>query len=132
MSTTIVSRYIDAPRPAVYRALLDAQAIARWKVPHGMTCHVHAFEPREGGAIRISLTYDQENGTGKTTPRTDTYDGRFVELVPNERVVEVDDFEATDPALSGPMTITLTLTDADRGTNLVAVHEDVPPGVAPA
>ena len=53
-----VSRHVKAPRSAVYRALLDADAIARWRVPDGMTSQVHEFDPREGGAFRVSLTYD--------------------------------------------------------------------------
>jgi len=97
-----------------------------------MTAHVHAFEPREGGAIRISLTYNTPTGTGKTTAHTDTYHGRFVKLVPNQQVVEVDEFETTDPTLQGEMTITITLTDSDGGTDLVAVHEGLPHGLSPA
>jgi uncharacterized protein YndB with AHSA1/START domain len=97
-----------------------------------MTSEVHELEPREGGAIRISLTYDAPDRTGKTSGRTDTYRGRFVELVPDERVVEVDEFETADPALRGEMTSTIELRDADGGTELVAVHEGLPPGVAPA
>ena len=129
MSTTRVTRHIAAPRAAVYRALLDADAIATWKVPDGMTAHVHAFEPRAGGAIRVSLTYDAPGSAGKTTAHTDTYRGRFAELVPDERVVEVDEFETDDPALRGAMTITITLADADGGTDLVAVHEGLPSAV---
>jgi uncharacterized protein YndB with AHSA1/START domain len=70
-------------------------------VPDGMTCHVHSFDARH-----------------------------FLKLVPDERVVEVDEFETTDPAMSGEMTITITLSDADGGTDLLAVHEGLPPGVA--
>jgi uncharacterized protein YndB with AHSA1/START domain len=132
MSTTRVRRHIAAPRAAVYHALLDPGAVAAWKVPEGMTCRVHEFEAREGGAIRVSLTYDEPTGTGKTTPHTDTYRGRFVELVPNERVVEVDEFETTDPGLRGEMTITITLADADGGTELRAVHDGLPRGVSVA
>jgi len=55
-------------------------------VPTGMTSHVHAFDAREGGSFRISLTYDAPTGTGKTTAHTDTFHGRFVKLVPNEQV----------------------------------------------
>jgi uncharacterized protein YndB with AHSA1/START domain len=113
----------------VYRALLDPAAVARWKVPTGMTSHVHAFDAREGGAFRISLTYDAPTRAGKTTARTDTYHGRFARLVPDAQVVEVVEFETTDPALRGEMTITLTLTDADGGTDVLAVHDGLPPGV---
>jgi uncharacterized protein YndB with AHSA1/START domain len=129
MSSTRISRHINAPRSAVYRALLDARAVARWKVPTGMSCQVHAFDPREGGSLRISLTYETSTGTGKSSAHTDTYHGRFVKLIPNEQVVEVDEFETTDPALRGEMTITITLVDADGGTDLHATHEGLPPGV---
>ena len=78
MSSTRVSRHVNAPRTTVYRAFLDAGAIAKWKVPDGMTCHVHEFDAREGGSFRISLTYDEPTGTGKTTSHADTYHGRFV------------------------------------------------------
>jgi uncharacterized protein YndB with AHSA1/START domain len=56
MNSTRISCHINAPRATVYRALLDPRAVAQWKVPDGMTCHVHMFEAREGGAFRISLT----------------------------------------------------------------------------
>ncbi len=115
----------------VYSALLDARAVAKWKVPDGMTCHVHEFDAREGGSFRISLTYGEPTRTGKTTSHTDTYHGRFVKLVTNEQVVEVVEFETTDPALRGEMTITITLADADGGTDLLAVHDGLPRGVSP-
>jgi uncharacterized protein YndB with AHSA1/START domain len=97
-----------------------------------MTSQVHAFDAREGGSFRISLTYDEPTGTGKTTAHTDTYHGRFVKLVPNEQVVEVVEFETADPALSGEMTITTTLADADGGTHITAVHDGLPRGVSTA
>jgi uncharacterized protein YndB with AHSA1/START domain len=130
VSSTRISRRVNASRATVYRALLDARAVATWMVPSGMTSHVHAFDPREGGSFRISLTYDEPTGTGKTTAHTDTYHGRFVKLVTNERVVEVVEFEATDPDLLGEMTITISLTDAaGGGTDVLAVHDALPPGV---
>ena len=93
---------------------------------------MHSFEGREGGTFRISLTYDAPTGAGKTTAHTDTYHGRFVELVPNERVVEVVEFETTDPVLRGEMTITTTLADAEGGTEVLAVHDGLPPGLSTA
>ena len=125
-------RLIKAPRQRVYSALIDPVAVARWKVPAGMTCDVHEFDPREGGAVRISLTYEARDREGKTEGRTDTYRGRFVRLVPNELVVEVDEFESDDPAVRGEMTTTISLSDADGGTELLAVHDPVPDGVSPA
>lgn len=132
MPSTHVTRHFAAPRSAVYRALLDRDAVARWKVPTEMTSEVHEWEAREGGRLRVSLTYDSPDRAGKSSAHTDTYRGQFTELVPDERVVEVDEFETDDPALRGPMTITVTLTDAaDGGTDFVAVHEGLPSSVTP-
>jgi uncharacterized protein YndB with AHSA1/START domain len=127
-----MSKFIAAPRERVYDALLDPEAVARWKVPAGMKCQVHEFNACEGGVIRISLTYDEPDRAGKSHGRTDTYRGRFVRLVPNELVVEADEFETDVPALRGVMTITISLSDASGGTDLVAVHDGLPKGVSPA
>jgi len=89
VSSTCISRRVNAPRSIVYRAFLDARAVATWMVPAGMTGHVHAFDARGGGSFRISLTYEEPTGTGKTTAHTDTYHGRFVKLLTNEQIVEV-------------------------------------------
>ena len=132
IAATRLHQRVDAPRSRVYRALLDPVAIQAWMVPTGMTSVVHAFEPREGGAFRVSLTYDAPTGTGKTTAHTDTYHGRFVTLVPDERVVEVLEFETDDPSLQGEMTIIFELTGADGGTDVLAVHDGLPPGLSTA
>ncbi|BBJ46242.1 hypothetical protein SSPO_089600 [Streptomyces antimycoticus] len=128
-----VSRRVNAPRSAVYRALLDASAVAAWRVPDGMTCRVHEFDPREGGTFRISLIYDDPASTGKSGGHTDTYHGRFSRLVPDEQVVEVSEFETPDPALRTTMTITTTLTDAaGGGTDVHILHEGLPDSVPAA
>jgi uncharacterized protein YndB with AHSA1/START domain len=136
---TRVSRLIRAPRPVVYRALLDPDAVQRWMVPEGMTSELHRFDPTEGGGFRISLTYDLPTTAGKSTSQTDIFHGRFVELVPDTRVVQVVEFETDDPALQGEMTITYTLADADAaddaaagGTLVTGLHEGLPPGLDPA
>ncbi|MBO4205648.1 SRPBCC domain-containing protein [Micromonospora echinofusca] len=132
MSSTRVSHHVRAPRSVVYRLLLDPDALARWRVPDGMRGHVHEFEAREGGFFRVSLTYDVPDGSGKSAPSTDTYHGHFRALVPDEQVVEVLEFESDDPGLTGTMTMTTTLTDADGGTEVAIVHDGLPAGVAPA
>lgn len=116
----------------VFRALVDADAIMTWRVPDGMTSEVHEFDGREGGAFRISLTYEAPTGTGKSSAHTDTYHGRFVEVVPGERVVEVFEFETGDPAFQGEMTMTTTLTEAGGGTDVLIVHEGLPDTVPAA
>jgi uncharacterized protein YndB with AHSA1/START domain len=132
MATTEVSRLIRAPRPRVYWALLDPDAVRRWMVPDGMTSEIHSFEPHEGGTFRISLTYDVPTETGKTSSRIDSFHGRFVELVPDTKVVQVVEFETDDPSVGGEMTISYTLADAEEGTQVTGRHENLPPGVDPA
>jgi len=116
----------------VYRAFLDAGAVEAWRVPDGMSSHVHEFDGREGGFFRVSLTYDAPGAAGKSAPHTDTYHGHFARLVPDQQVVEVFEFETADPALAGTMTMTTTLTDADGGTDVLVVHEGVPDSVPAA
>ncbi|HWF52414.1 MAG TPA: SRPBCC domain-containing protein [Solirubrobacteraceae bacterium] len=125
-----ITRHVRAPRAAVYRALIDADAIAEWRVPVGMTSVVHAFDAREGGSFRVSLSYDDSSQAGKTAAHTDTYHGRFAKLVPDEVVVEVIEFETGDPGLRGEMTMTTTLADAQGGTDVEVVHEGLPSGVS--
>ncbi|MFD5157727.1 SRPBCC family protein [Streptomyces hawaiiensis] len=133
MYTSRVSGHVDAPRAAVYRALVSAEAIARWRVPDGMSGEVHEFDAREGGGFRVSLTYEAPDASGKSAAHTDTYHGHFARLVPDEQVVEVLEFEAADPALRGAMTLTTTLTDAEGGgTEVLMVHEGIPDAVPAA
>ncbi|MFD6297896.1 SRPBCC family protein [Streptomyces sp. NPDC060235] len=132
MYTTRMTGRVNAPRATVYRALLDRDAVARWRAPHDMRTEVHTFDAREGGAFRVSLTYDAPDATGKSAGRTDTYHGRFARLVPDERVVEVLEFETADPALRGEMVVTTQLTEVDGGTEVVIVHEGVPDAVPAA
>ena len=133
MYTSRVSGHVDAPRAAVYRALVSAEAIARWRVPTGMRAEVHEFDAREGGRFRVSLTYEAPDASGKSAAHTDTYHGHFARLAPDEQVVEVLEFETADPALGGAMTLTTTLTDAEGGgTDVLMVHEGLPDAVPAA
>ena len=128
MSTTRISTTLAAPRDAVFRALTEPGLIARWRFPDGMRSEV---EQLADGGLRVTLTYDAPDARGKTTAHSDTYRARFTRLVPGELVVEVDEFETDDPGLRGEMTMTVTLRDAGGGTELTAVHEGVPAGIAP-
>src|SRR3954470_19223819 len=104
MYTTTVRIVVPVDRATVYGALLDPSAVARWRVPDGMTGEVHELDARVGGRIRMSLTYDDAGTAGKTGGATDTYAGTYVELVPGERVEEEVAFEADDPSLGGTIT----------------------------
>ena len=128
-----VSRVIKAPRKKVYQAFLDPQAVAAWFAPATMRAYVHTFDPREGGKFRISLTYQnpKDSQRGKTTGDTDTYHGRFVELVPYERIVEAIEFESQEPEFAGEMRMTVTFADVDEGTEVSLRYENVPAGIRP-
>lgn len=130
-SSTRLDQWVSAPRSAVYRALLDPDAVAVWMVPDDMTSHIHEFEAREGGRFRITLSYDAPTGAGKSTPQSDTYHGHFVRLVPDTLVRQSIEFETDDPGMRGQMSVTFDLTDADGGTLVSACHEDLPPGLPP-
>jgi uncharacterized protein YndB with AHSA1/START domain len=132
VTTTRLTRRIKVPRAEVYRALLDAEAVQRWMVPDGMTSEVHAFDAREGGEFRITLTYDVPTTAGKTSAQTDSFHGRFQRLVPDSEVEQVVEFDTDDPSMSGEMTITYRLEDVEGGTELTGVHENLPPGVSAA
>ena len=131
--STRVSRIIKAPRKKIYEAFLNPQAVASWFAPDTMRVHVHSFDPREGGTFRISLTYNnpEDSQRGKSAADTDTYHGRFVKLVPCEKIVEVIEFESQEPGFAGEMTMTVTLADVEGGTALSLLHENVPVGVRP-
>jgi uncharacterized protein YndB with AHSA1/START domain len=128
VSTTRLTVRLRAPRADVYAAVSEPERIARWRFPGDMSCEVR---PEADGAFRVTLTYAAPDQQGKTTAHSDVYRARFTELVPGERVVEVDEFEADDPALTGAMTLTTTLRDDGDGTELAVVHEGVPDGVDP-
>ncbi|HEU5036903.1 MAG TPA: SRPBCC domain-containing protein [Nocardioides sp.] len=132
MYSTVVSRVVPAERSVVYWALLDPAAVAQWRVPDGMRGEVHELDARVGGRIRISLTYDDPSAAGKSAGATDTYAGRFLELVEDERVVELVGFEADDPDLAGVITMTTTLRDVDGGTEVVLRLDGMPDAVPPA
>jgi uncharacterized protein YndB with AHSA1/START domain len=128
---TAVSRTIHAPPEAIYHVLLDPTAVAKWLPPDSMRGVVHAFDARQGGSFRISLVYADGGDAmrGKSSESTDTIRGRFVELVPNERVVWATEFESADPSLAGEMIVIWSLAPSASGTDVTVVCENIPPGI---
>ncbi len=124
------SRFIKAPPHAIYRAHLDPQALAEWRPPEGMRCEILEFEPNEGGRFRMAFIYTAEHPVaGKTAEDRDVFEGRFAELVPDERIVEVVEFKSPDPAFAGKMSITTLLAAKPGGTEVTVLCENVPPGI---
>ena len=129
--STTVSRFIAAPRQRIYRAFLDADAVATWLPPGSMRGIVHAFEGREGGAFSMSLVYpdDETSQPGKSSDKTDKFEGRFAKLVPDENIVWATVFDSEDEGFSGEMTVSTTLASADGGTDVTMVCDNIPSGI---
>ena len=121
MPGTVRLHRVLATRPEkVYRAFIEADALAKWLPPNGFTCKVHAFDPRVGGKYRMTFT-------NFTTGNGHSFGGVFKELVPNERVSYSDAFE--DSNLPGEMTTTITLKAVSVGTELQIVQEGIPDAI---
>jgi uncharacterized protein YndB with AHSA1/START domain len=96
-----------------------------------MTGHIYEFDARPGGIYRMALTYRGDHpNAGKTSEDTDVVEGRFAELVPNERVVQLVTFQSDDPAFAGEMRMTWSLSPAVGGTEVWIIAENVPPGIS--
>ncbi len=124
---------VEAPPHAVYRAFMDPEAWVSWLPPEGMKGRIDAFDFREGGRYRMTLSYLQPGpaAAGKTTEGTDVVEGRFAELRPDERIVQQVEFESDDPAFAGVMTMTWALVAVPGGTEVTIRCEDVPEGIRP-
>ena len=129
--TDTASRVIAATPAQVYTALVDPDALATWLPPDGMTARFERFDPRPGGSYRLVLTYDEPSGAaGKATPDSDIVEARYVDLVPDVRVVQAVDFVSDDPAFEGTMTMTWEVTAVEGGTRVDITADDVPDGIS--
>ena len=111
---------LRAPAERVYRAYLDADAMAKWLPPNGFTGRVHQIEAKVGGTYKMSFT-------NFTSGRSHTFGGKFLELVPNERIRHSDTFD--DPNLLGTMVTTIVLKKVSVGTELDVVQEGIPDAI---
>lgn len=131
--TDSASRFIAASADVIYRAFVDPAAWTQWLPPDGMTGEVFEFDARQGGTYRMALTYNGNHpNAGKTSDNTDVVEGRFAELVPNDRVVQIVTFQSDDPAFAGEMRMTWSLSPAAGGTDVSLVAENVPTGIGKA
>src|SRR5687767_4896991 len=121
-STVQFHRVLRATPERVYRAFLDADAMAKWLPPNGFTGRVHHADVRVGGTYKMSFT-------NFSTGKSHSFGGEYLELVPNERIRHTDKFE--DANLPGEMTTTITLTKVSVGTELNIVQEGVPSFIPP-
>lgn len=122
---------ISASPEAVYAALSDPDALVEWLPPSGMTGVFEHFDLRDGGSYRLTLTYSEEpSGGGKTSADTDVVAARFLEVVPNESIVQAVAFDSDDPDMAGAMTMTWSITELEGATRVDVVAEGVPSGIS--
>src|SRR6266853_3577471 len=121
-NTVRLHRVLRATPERVYRAFLDADAMAKWLPPNGFTGKVHHLDAKVGGTHKMSFT-------NFTTGKSHSFGGTYLELKPHERIRYTDKFE--DPNLRGEIQTTITLKQVSVGTELNIVQEGVP-GVIPA
>jgi uncharacterized protein YndB with AHSA1/START domain len=115
--TVRLHRVLRAPPERIYRAFLEADAMAKWLPPYGFTCKVQHMDARVGGTFQMSFTHF---GSGNSH----AFGGEYLELVPNERLRYTDKFD--DPNLPGQMQVTVVLTKVSCGTDVNIVQEGIP------
>ena len=116
-NTIRLYRVLKTTPEKIYRAFLDADATAKWLPPYGFTCKVHQMEAKVGGTYKMSFS-------NFSTGHGHSFGGKYLELVPNERICHTDQFD--DPNLPGEMKTTITLRQVSCGTELNIVQEGVP------
>ena len=116
-NTVRLHRVLAAKPEKVYRAFLDADAMAKWLPPNGFTCKVHHMDPKVGGTFRMSFT-------NFTTGNAHAFGGEYLDLVPHERIRYTDKFD--DPNLPGIMDVTVILKAVSVGTEIDIVQAGIP------
>ena len=118
MPSTVKLHRVLATKPGkVYRAFTEADAMAKWLPPNGFTCTVHHFDAKVGGTFRMSFR-------NFTTGGSLSFGGKYLELVPGERLRYTETFD--DPNLPGEMQVTVTLKAVSCGTELNVLQEGIP------
>jgi uncharacterized protein YndB with AHSA1/START domain len=118
--TVRLHRVLRATPERIYRAFIDADAMAKWLPPHGFTGRVHHIDAKVGGSYRMSFT-------NFSSGRSHTFGGEYLELVPHERLRYTDRFD--DASLPGEMQTTVTLAKVSCGTELNIVQEGIPEAI---
>ncbi|HEY4444394.1 MAG TPA: SRPBCC family protein [Steroidobacteraceae bacterium] len=116
-NTIRLHRVLSTKPDKIYRAFIEPDAMAKWLPPNGFTCTVHQMDPKVGGSYRMSFR-------NFTTGHLHSFGGKYVELVPGERLSYIDKFE--DPNLTGEIRVTVTLRTVSVGTEVNIVQEGLP------
>lgn len=129
--TDRASLVVAASVSRVFKALIDRGDLLAWLPPRGMTGVFDQFDPAPGGSYRLVLTYDDaRDAPGKSSADSDIVEVRYLDIVPDDRVVQAVDFVADDPAFAGTMTMTWSVQEVDGGTLVEITADDVPEGIS--
>jgi len=120
--TVRLHRVLATTPDKVYRAFVEADALAKWLPPDGFACTVHHLEPKVGGTFKMSFR-------NFTTGQSHSFGGEYVELAPNQRLRYTDKFD--DPGLAGELQVSVTLKKVSVGTDVTIVQEGVPDVIPP-
>ncbi len=121
-NTVSLHRVLATGPEKVYRAFIEADALAKWLPPNGFACTVHHLEPKVGGTFRMSFR-------NFTTGESHAFGGEYVELIPGESLRYTDRFD--DPNLPGEMQVTVTLRNGMIGTDVEIIQAGVPDVIPP-
>ena len=119
-NTVRLHRVIRATPEKIYKAFLDADAMAKWLPPNGFTCKVHHLDAKVGGSYKMTFT-------NFTTGKSHSFGGTYLELTPHERIRYTDKFD--DPNLPGEIQTTITLKRVSCGAEVNIIQEGVPPAI---
>jgi uncharacterized protein YndB with AHSA1/START domain len=121
MPGTVRLHRVLATKPdKVYRAFIEADALAKWLPPNGFTCTVHSFDAKVGGGFKMSFR-------NFTTGHSHSFGGKYLELTPGKRIRYTDVFD--DPNLPGEMTVTVDIKQVSVGTDVSIVQEGIPDAI---
>jgi len=131
--TTQNSLDIKATQEEIYNAFINPVSLEIWQAPGEMTAKIHNFDLRVGGGYQMSLFYsDSENVmTGKTASKEDRYTARFIELIPNKKIVLAINFDTYNPDFIGEMIMEVVLKPLHNGTNVKITFKNIPVGIRP-
>lgn len=125
------SKLIEASAEAIYNAFTDPKSLEVWMSPAGMTGKVHDFNLEVDGGYEMSLFYpeSEKEFKGKTSEKEDRYKSRYIELVPNKKIVQAINFDSEDPAFAGEMIMEVNFEPIGIRTKVTFLFRDIPAGI---
>jgi uncharacterized protein YndB with AHSA1/START domain len=127
------SKLIKASPQEIYKALTTPEALEVWQVPGDMTGKVHSYDLRVGGGYEMSLFYPEaeKENRGKTESKEDRFTVKFLELIPDKKIVQAVNFSTDNSDFSGEMKMEISLVAKENGTEVTFLFKDIPKGIKP-